>query len=256
MGNYDTPADQQGSASGDIVGTGTNYGLFVTFNNNGTASNTDGTLGFRIRLDVAGGQNNNPSFGRVAWIGIDADLSGTVDVFLGVNFSGSSANIAIYGAGTGTNNSPSTTSIAAAAYKTFTISETPTGNYNYRPVSFATDGGTTNDVTTATTGDPDYYVSFMVPFADVTAFLATKLINITDQNPMRYVSATSTQPNSLNQDLGGVDDNTANLSNTWSQLGGFSQTVNAGGTVVVPEPSTSFLVLSALAAGLVRRRRA
>jgi hypothetical protein len=66
VGNYDYVGDQQGAVSGDIVGQGTNYGLFMTFNDNGSTSNTDGTLGFRIRLDTAGGPSNKPAFDRAA----------------------------------------------------------------------------------------------------------------------------------------------------------------------------------------------
>jgi hypothetical protein len=227
-----------------------NYGLLVTFNDNGSASATDGTLGFRLRLDAAGGPNNSPAFDRAAWIGIDADVNGSIDAFLGINFSGSATDLGIFAPGTGANTSPSTTSIASSAYTTYTISSS---NYNYRAVSFATDGGTTNDVTTTTSNDPDYYVSFMVPFADVRAFLATKSINITDQSPLRYVSATATQANSLNQDLGGVNGG-VNSTSTWTQLGGFTQIVTAGGTVV-PEPSTALLVVTALSVGAIRRRR-
>ncbi len=76
IGNYDAIADQQGNIGGDIVGSGTDYGLLMTFNNNGTASSTDGTLGFRIRLDTATPPANKPAFDRAAWIGIDADLTG------------------------------------------------------------------------------------------------------------------------------------------------------------------------------------
>ncbi|MES2438028.1 MAG: hypothetical protein V4584_03125 [Verrucomicrobiota bacterium] len=251
-GNYDYLADQQtGSASGDIVGVDTNYGLFVTFNDNGSASHTDGTLGFRLRLDAAGGPNNNPAFDRAAWIGIDADMNGSVDAFLGINFSGSATDLGIYAPGTGANTSPSTTSISSTAYASYTISS---ANYNYRLVNSSTDGGTTNDVTTTTNGDPDYYVSFMVPFADVAGFLATKSININDLTPLRYVSATATQANSLNQDLGGVNGG-VNSTTTWVQLGGFTQVVTAGG-IVVPEPGVPLLALTALAAVMARRRRA
>jgi hypothetical protein len=66
-GNYDYLIDHQtGQPAGDIVGSGTNYGFFVTFDNNGNASRADGTLGFRIRLDAAGGTGSSPAFDRVA----------------------------------------------------------------------------------------------------------------------------------------------------------------------------------------------
>lgn len=84
--NYDFLGDQQtGSASSDIVGTASNPGFFTTFDGGGTPSLTDGFLGFRIRLDAAGGTNSSIKFDRYLWLGIDADQSGSVDVFLGLN---------------------------------------------------------------------------------------------------------------------------------------------------------------------------
>lgn len=246
LGNYDYFADQQtGSASGDIVGTATDPGMLFIFDDNGTAANhTDGSLGFRLRLDTAGGNTNNPAFDRVAWIGIDADLNGSVDVFMGLNLQGSNSEVGVYAPGTGANTSPSTTSIAAASV-TYPLTST---NFNYRPVDFTTDGGTTNDVTTAASGDIDYYASFMVPFSDVIAFLSTKSIQITDQSPLRFVSATSTQTNSLNQDLGGVNGG-VNSTTTWVDLGGFTNTVS------IPEPSSSMLLVASLSGAMFIRRR-
>lgn len=250
-GNYDYQSDQQtGQASGDIVGAGTNHGFFTTFNSNGSASNTDGTLGFRLRLDAAGGNKNNPAFDRVAWVGLDANGDAVLDAFIGLGMQGSSSTLGIYAAGNSANTSPSTTSIASTAYKTYT---TDAAHYNYRAVNYVNDGGTTNDVTTSTADDPDYYVSFMVDFKDLVDFLKTKNITITDQSGLRYVLATSTQSNSLNQDLGGVNGG-INSNSTWTQLGGFSQTVTVSGTVV-PEPSSLLLGASALLLAALRRRR-
>lgn len=255
IGNYDTLGDAP--VSGDIVGGGVNYGLFTTFNDNGSASNTDGNLGFRIRLDVAGGTNTSPAFDRAAYIGIDADLNGSVDVFIGINYSGSKTDLGIYSPGVGTNTSPSTTTISTTPYKAvYAIS---TANVNYRPVNsgFGADGGDNNDLTpnaSNANADPDYYISFMVPFADVVGFLATRSINITDQTSLRYIAATSTQANSINQDIGGVNGGTSSTS-TWAALGGFTPVVNASGTVVVPEISTSLLTLAGLALAMSRRKR-
>lgn len=254
IGNYDYLADQQtGTASGDIVGLESNYGMLVTFDDLGPLSTTDGILGFRLRLDASGGPTNKPAFDRVAWIGIDADINGSIDAFLGLNLQGSSSEIGIFAPGTGANTSPNTTSIASTAFQTYPLT---TANYNYRPVDHTIDGGTLNDVTTTTAGDPDYYVSFMVPFSDVVAFLNTKSISIDDTAPLRYVSATSTQTNSLNQDLGGVDGG-VNSTTTWVDLGGFTQVVTADGNLV-PEPSTGLLALMATLGmcGLRRRQQA
>lgn len=250
-GNYDFLADQQtGQPESDIVGATGNPGFFTTFNNNGAASATDGTLGFRLRLDAAGGNTQNPAFTRVAWVGIDANIDGAIDAFLGISNQGSSATLGLFAPGSSANTSPSTTSIASSPSFNYTITST---NYNYRAVNFTTDGGTTNDATTTTNGDPDYYLSVLLPFGDLVSYLATKGITINDQSALRYVVATSTQHNSLNQDLGGVNGQ-VNSSTTWVQLGGFSPIVNASGTPL-PEPSTCLFAASALLLGLTRRKR-
>lgn len=248
--NFDDLDDQQtGSPTGDIVGAGVNHGFFVTFNDNGNLSSTDGTFGFRLRLDAAGGTTKKPTFDRVAWIGIDADIDGDIDTFLGLNLQGSQSSIGIYSPGTGLNNSPGTTSVSSTAYRNYALTSS---NYNFRAVDHLTDGGTTNDITANTTVDPDYYVSFMVPFADVVSFLAGRSISLTDQSPMRYVLAISTQTNNINQDIGGVNGG-LNSSATWGDIGAFTSIVNASGTVI-PEPSIAFLTMIAQLPLLMRRK--
>jgi hypothetical protein len=250
-GNYDYLADQQtGQASGDIVGAAGNPGFFTTFNNNGSASNTDGTLGFRIRLDEAGGNKNAPAFDRVAWVGIDANQDAVLDVFVGLGMQGSSATLGIYDAGNSANVSPNTTSIASSAAHSYTIGSS---NYSFRPVNHLTDGGTGSDATPGTLDDPDYYLSFMINFGDLVTFLDTQGIAITDESSLRYVVATSTQHNSLNQDLGGVQGG-VNSTVTWQQLGGFTPHMTASGNLV-PEPASTALAALGLAAFTLRRRR-
>ena len=249
-GNYDYLGDHQtGQPAGDIVGSGSDSGFFVTFDNNGAASSSDGTLGFRLRLDAAGGNSANPQFDRVVWVGIDGNGNGSVDLFLGYSAQGSTRTLGIFAPGTGTNTSPSTTSIAASPTNSYSITST---NFNYRPVNFATDGGTTNDLTPGGI-DRDYYLSFSVPFADIAAALGLGANDIPDQRPLRYVLATSTQMNSLNQDLGGIQGG-VNSNSTWESLGGFTPLMNASGTVI-PEPSAAVLSwLSLLALAGIRRR--
>lgn len=249
--NYDFGNDQQtGVAASDIVGTATDPGFFTSFDNAGTASLTDGFLGFRVRLDDHGGNNNNIAFGRDLWIGIDANLDGKLDVFLGLNMQGSASEIGIYATGTGANISPKTTSVASSAYKSYTPSAS---NYNYRAVNYLTDGGTTNDIGAGNKAEPDYYVSFLVAFADVVSFLNGKSISINQNTSLRYVLATSTQANSLNEDLGGIK-GSVNSASTWSSLGGFSPTISAAGQFI-PECSTSLLAMGSMLGLLFNRRR-
>ena len=245
--NFDFLEDQQtGQADSDIVGDATDPGFYTTYDP------ADGFLAFRVRLDDRGGNKNNPSFDDNLWIGIDADLSGSIDAFIGVNTQGSNELIQIYAPGSGSNTSPNTTTIANNPFYSVGISSS---NYDYRPVDFTTDGGSTNDMTPGTSGDPDYYVSFQIEFAQVVAFLSGAGIDIDDASPLRYVVATSTQANSLNQDLGGIDgnDSTFDPNTPWEDLGGFTPLVTASGQIV-PEPAPALLGAVALVF-LLRRRR-
>ena len=261
VGNYDFHTDQQtggttNPSSSDLVGgTGANYGFLVAFNDNGDVSSIDGTMGFRVRLDINGGTTNNPAFNAVVWVGIDANTDGNLDVFFGANFQGSNSQLEIRDPGDAVNTSPSTTSISNATYKTYTldtIEDATPANFSYRPVDFLTDGGTTDDVTGGTIGDGDYYLSFMIPFADLVTYLGSLQtpINITDRSPLRYVVATSTQVNSLNQDLGGVNGGVSSTVRWDAPGGGMTAPVTP-----VPEPSGSALLLGSLAAGCFIRRR-
>jgi hypothetical protein len=243
--NYDFQADQQtGQAGSDIVGNGGYDAGFFTNWDAGTASTTDGVLGFRVRFDALDHQSG---FKGNLWVGVDADVDGDIDVFIGAT----SSSIGIFDTDPSyANNSPNTTRIAGTATTSYTVSAS---NYNYRAVDFTNDGGTTNDITSGGT-DTDYYLSFTMNFQDVVNFLNTTAggnISINDSSSIRYVLGTATQGNSLNQDLGGVNGG-ANSPTTWEQLGGFSPIMNAAGTVV-PEPSSLLLGLAALP--LVFRRR-
>jgi hypothetical protein len=256
-GNYDYLSDQQtGQPSSDIVGgSGGSYNTydagFFTNWDPGTASNTDGTLGFRVRLDDHDG-NNTPAYNGFLWVGIDADTNGSVDVFVGVDKQGNSSKIAIYDAGSGSNNSPSTTTIAQNSY--YSADAVSGTNYSYREVNYLNDGGTTNDITTGTSGDIDYYISFTLDFDQIVSFLNTQGISINDSTPMRYVVASATQGQSLNQDLGQLPKDFDGIQ-TWEQLGGFSPTMTPTGAVV-PEPSTISLGACALPFLFRRRRQA
>jgi hypothetical protein len=259
--NYDFLADQQtGDPASDIVGNADNPGFFTAFdNNNDSASLTDGNLAFRIRLDDHGGSNSNIAFGRNLWVGIDADLSGSIDAYLGLNMQGSTQEMGIFSPGSDLNTSPNTTSVDSAP--TAPYSYTPgASNYNYRAVNFTTDGGTTNDIGAGNKAEPDYYVSFLVPFGDIAAFLTAAMplkfngsTPFTENTPIRYVLGTSTQSNSFNQDLGGVNGQ-VNSSTTWTDLGGFTPTITPSGAV--PECSAALLAFvgSVLTFGFKRRR--
>jgi hypothetical protein len=240
--------DQQtGIPEADIVGDPSHAAFYSAFDDAGTASLTDGVLAFRIRV---GAEKNPPGFSQVAAVGIDGNLDGALDLFVLVDNGGSADRIALYNAGAGTNTSPSTTSISSTGV---TYVETAS-NYNWSAVSAVTDPPATSfDVDGD--GDTDRFVSFALPFQDLVNQFALLGISNVDQNTaFRYVIGTSTQSNSLNQDLGGPNGGTTSTS-TWAALGAISMTFTVTGSPV-PEPGTGLLLgLGLLGLGLLRRRR-
>jgi hypothetical protein len=242
--------DQQtGSAEGDIVGNQLHPSVYTMFgDNNTTANHTDGTLAFSIRL---GADMSPAGFKTAAFVGIDANGDGKIDLFVGVNNSGSKDTVGIWNPGTGANISPNTTSIVATPL----VSYTPVAaNYNWAPVSLTNDPsvGTATDLDGG--GQNDYFLSFAVPFNDVVTQLANLgITGVNDTTTFSYVVATSTQGNSLNQDLNGVGKN-YDPNATWSSLG-----VMADGTspiAAVPEPNFGWGVAGFLFAIVASRRLA
>jgi len=252
--NPDPSSDQQtGSAEGDIVGNATHASVYTTFGNADTPSLTDGTLAFRIRI---GADSSPAGFKAALFVGIDGNSDGTLDLFLGVNNSGSANMIGIWDPGTGLNISPSTTSIVSTPLVSYTQTA---ANYWWTPVT------ATNDPTTAGAFDldasgPDQFLSFSIPFADVVAQLATNgITGFNENSTMSYVISTATQANSLNQDLNGVG-KSYDTSASWSTLGVLSNPITPAGVAVVPELDSAVGVVGLLVAVFAhqhfKRRRA
>lgn len=234
-----------GIGEADIVGSDVDPAFYSQFDDAGTADPTDGTLGFRVRL---GSDKNPPGFEHFLGVGLDADGDGALDLFLGVDNSGSGDQIGIWDPGTGLNVSPSTTSIVNPP--AFSYPETA-ASYDWRPVDGTIDpAASTFDVDAD--GDTDYFLTFAVPFDDVVAALAARgIAGVDETSPLRYVLGTSTQSNALNQDLGGPDGGT-DSDLTWEELGALASPSPAN---PVPGPGVAVLVGTALAAGVRRRRR-
>jgi len=231
--------DQQtGQGDADIVGNAQNPGFY---------SNFDGTyVYYRVRLGKTDLKAGSPSLtSEVFWVGVDANHDGALDMFIGVDNSGSNNNLTFQDTGAGLNNSPNTTTIVTAQPQ-FTIPQTA-ANYSYTSVNSTIDPTVTNTDLNADS-NTDAFLSFRVRFTGVAgepglqdALVALASININAATPLSYVIATATQNNSLNQDLGGVNGG-INSTTTWAQLGGLSPLVNINGTAAgIPEPATATL---------------
>lgn len=227
-GNHPDPsADQQtGSAESDIVGNAGEPSLYLQYNS--------GYLGFRLRV---GADMSPAGFKGDAFIGLDANGNGPLDLFIGVDNSGSPNQLGIWDPGNGLNTSPSTTTIVSTPLLSYTETST---DYGFTPVNATINPGATNfDLNSD--GKTDQFLTFYVPFTNIVSALAAENITgFTTNSPMQLVAATATQPNSLNEDLNGVSGG-INSSLTWSQLGGISLSYSPDGIAPVPEPSINSL---------------
>jgi hypothetical protein len=245
--------DQQtGIGESDIVGNTTDPAIYTSFDDAGTPSLTDGRMGFRVRIgsdDPPG--NPNGAFSHFFAIGLDADLDGALDLFLGVNNSGQSDEIGIYDPGTGLNVSPNTTSIVSTPIVSYTEL---TSNYDYSAVD-ATIDPTASTFDVDGDGSNDFFLTFVIDFQDLVDELLANGITFDENSQFQMIAGTSTQANALNQDLGGPDGET-NSSLTWSQLGAISETFSARDLLPMPEPNTgSLLGLGLVVLAAARRRR-
>jgi len=241
--------DQQtGHPEADIVGDLTHPALYMAFDDGGTPSTTDGNLGFRVRLGADGGPSG---FTHFFGIGVDADLDGNLDLFLGVDNAGNRTDLGIFDPGDNVNTSPDTTSIVTIPLVSWDW-EVVAGVYDFSAVDATIDPpATTFDFDNDTNND--YFLSFVIPFQNIVDELVGKGIAFDEDSQFQLVAGTSTQPNALNQDLGGPDGGTTSTE-TWENLGAMTTPFSPS---MIPEPDTGALFglgLIGLAAAKRRRR--
>ena len=232
----DPSSDQQtGSSESDMVGNAAHPSLYMRYNDGGFGSPTNGYLAFRLRV----GADQNPSgYIGAAFVGMDANSDGRLDLFIGVNNQGSGNQIGLWNPGAGLNISPSTASIVSPASVSYVETSS---NYGFTAVNSTIDPPALSFDLNAD-GNPDQFLSFVVPFSAVVAAMnARGLTGFDRDKPFRLVAATATQDNSLNQDLDGVTGG-VNSSATWEQLGALTQVYSASSQGPIPEPSTMALV--------------
>lgn len=236
---------QTGQAEADIVGDLTFAALFTQYDAGSLPSTSDDVVAFRMRL----GSEKNPSgYSHVALVGMDADLDGSIDVYIVLDNAGQD-ELALYTVGTGSNTSPNTTDTSSTSY-TYIESSL---NYDWSAVSVVNCSECTAlDLDLDADGNNDYFLSFSVPFDDIVAVLALDgITGVTPSTMVSYVIGTSTQVNSYNQDLGGVDGDPPTSGTLWTDMGALSV---PAGVNPVPEPSTAMLLSLGLGMLAVSRR--
>ena len=232
---FDYLQDQQtgsGSVSQDLVGgpvdfgSGlTDYGVFyIQFDDQGTGATTDDELAFRMRINDADGVKKD-TFQFYVFVGLDYDLNGSIDFFLGMYNPDNtgSKSISIYSSDPGKLNiSPSTTGFGAQLKEI-----TPVKNDNWSLVEV--------DDGSLFSGDTDYFISWKYNLSDINDALAA--VNpswiMTVTTPLRMVIGTASQDNSYNQDMGGIEGIDTKSTTTWADLGVFAPVVNPTGDPVI-----------------------
>ncbi len=270
---YDPNADQQtGQADSDFAGSSTLPSFFVQ---TGTINGVE-VIAMRVIFNVydtniaTAKYTGNPVNVRV---GIDANMDGKLDLYMGPNFQSGAAGVAFQLPGTGANTSPSTTSTSTVFYPDSTAGTLGGGtspafsasNFSYVSLSTANAATYYPGWTTqlyGTTADPDGMMSWAIPLADVNKALAEAAIadtgnptlagtSISASSFLLWVAFTATQNNSVNQDAYGITKNDTQTTR-WDA---FTSYMDANGRPV-PEPATYGMCLGgALGAFLLFRRR-
>ena len=242
----DAAADNQANiADLELVGNVDNAAFYTRFEDNGPDDPTDGAVGFRMRMS---GDQGSRLFHGNTWVGMDVNRDGSLDLFLGAN----DQQLSIHALDGGTADSPQNTRIAKDP-----LWSTPTTslNYSWTPVTFELDPTATSLDIDNEAGN-DYFITFSIPFVEV--ILAIESLGIVesfdDTSTVSYIAATSTQGNTLNSDINGIEGG-VNSPVTWQDSEVISDESDLDGNPVVPEPATAALILGLGAAGFVLLRR-
>ncbi|MBI4861356.1 MAG: DUF4347 domain-containing protein, partial [Candidatus Riflebacteria bacterium] len=236
---FDPSADQQAQkATTDLIGDSQHGVLYSAYDDKGTATPDDDEIAYRVRM---GGADSGGSFSSILLMGIDANLDGTIDVFVTVQ--DTENGIRLWYPGTGMNISPSTTTTddslpGHGPQKIVSL----TGNYSFTAVTDSNDPDHNKAPDSGTMYDlygingTDQFLTFKLPFhlisdqlseGDSTHSPIIAPIVINKESPIHYVLGTSTQTNAFNSDLGGVGAGNLNSNTSWADLGCFSPVVSA-----------------------------
>ncbi len=246
---FDYADDQQtGNKDSDIVGDSGHAAFYVQFDDLGTSSLTDGVWSARVRLGSDAPQTG--TFDNNLFVGIDGNLDGTIDLFVGVDSQGSNARLAIWDPGSGANTSPDSTTIVSPAV--WTTNQTAV-NFDFSGVDLTNDP-TATDLDLDNDGDNDFFLSFSLDFAEIVNQMnLISGLSIDEQSQIAFVLATANNDNSLNQDLNGANGGIGS-SLTWGELGVLS-TPGQFNPNAIPEPASLLFVIGSGVAWMCAARR-
>lgn len=242
----DFARDNQANISDlELVGDINHPAFYTLFDGGQTPSTTDGEIAFRFRMS---GDQGSPKFHGYAWVGVDADRDGALDLFLGA----SDREIGIYETNGATNNSPGETGIGNLLWST----RTDRKNYAWQPVTASNDPSATSFDIDDEAGN-DYFLSFVLPFNQLVSAVTslTALPAFDESSTLRYIAATSTNKNNINSDINGLEGGTDSQTPWDDKDTGITTDTGVDGTPI-PEPATVSLFAGCLALAVlcVRKR--
>ena len=205
-GNYDYVGDTRttGSSSLDIVGDATYPAVYIQFSDDGSE------LAVRIRVNNCDGSSANPLFSNFAYIGIDADLSGAIDFFIGAYNPTGAGRLGVYLSDPEAPNTMYGVTGIDGVLATFQ----PIDGVNYSMVK--TEDGSNFS------GDPDYFITFKFNVADIESAIGdfTKdHVTFTPNTPFSFFAGTSTTDRTLNGDVNGLDNREMRPFPLWIEVG-------------------------------------
>ncbi|EDY19316.1 outer membrane protein [Chthoniobacter flavus Ellin428] len=210
---------QANAADLDLVGNAGHPVLYTYYDDNGTGSDTDDFLYFRVRVGGSKSSSSSVFTSGYIFLGVDVNGDGKIDFFISITKrTTGEQRISVWSPGSGLNVSPSTTTITGEL-PVVSFATNPTF-VDFSPVTPVNDPTVTdvnlNDAALGTSPLPlninDHFLSFKIPFNNSSSAtdslkeaLAAKGLSVTKNTPLRYILASSTQSNSLNSDLNGYN---------------------------------------------------
>jgi hypothetical protein len=232
---FDPGQDTQATSAIDLQGNTQNPLMYLWYDDKGDTDTANDELALRFRVDKA--RDSQSRFSGYLWIGMDVDMDGDLDVFLMLEGKTGAYQLNVFNAGTGLNNSPSTSSIDIPVL----LADLTQGTTFRIDNVTAIDGVSVNG---NVDGDSeiDDFVSLKFNFSQFAALANAKPLTgggdvnvgtinsgagLTKNTPLRFVVASAQQTNALNGDMGGYN-KTDNQTTTFTDQGAFTTPLSLG----------------------------
>ena len=225
---FDFINDQQATATDlELVGNQNHPVLYSQYDDGGTpgtVNESDDTVFFRVRMSGSKSTGSSAFSSGYLFLGCDVNLDGAIDFFISVTQrTTKESRVSIWSTGSGLNNSPNTTTIAAEIPLFGLLTEPGLSRFSFVPVTSVLDPTVTDlnlntpaaELSGLTLVQQDHFLSIAIPFSNTTPAIdsykeaaAAKGFSVNKDTPLNILLATSTQSNSMNSDINGYQGGT------------------------------------------------